>query len=452
MSRAVEALEELGEPKWQTLLRIEPGYKRIQSLMDTHDPRLLSTLTHMLESHEPTNKRQIATEILASFMPDDAIDLLIKALEDAVSQIRFSALKGLERVIKQNPDNKKYPCIMEALIKLLRDGDLCIRWEAFETLVLMKDPSIVETLIRLLDEGDKDMKEKAFDRLTVTEDPRVAEAFINLAKGSDWYWGKKALNELGRMVDPRLVEVLIEMLEDSERPARAEVAQNLGKLNDYRAVVPLIHTLQDGDNVVRSAAADALGQLKDPRAMEPLITALKDFDKTVRIEAVKALTKIKDPRIVEVLERALEDSDYDLKAEVISGLVAIKDPRLVEILINALPDKDLQWKIVDELGKLNDARAIEPLAQLLEKSDAEDNDPNETKGFSIHKCNIVKALAKIQHPRVVDALIHALKSPRLAVAYEAADALLKIGTRVRQPRWLKPWSILTCMLTAAGFQ
>jgi HEAT repeat protein len=93
------------------------------------------------------------------------------------------------------------------------------------------------------------------------------------------------------------------------------------------------------------------------------ITALKNQDSKVRSSAAIALGKLADARAVEPLIACLKDTDLNVRASSAFALGKLGDARAVAPLIACLKDKDLdaRGQTVVALGKLGDARAVEPL-------------------------------------------------------------------------------------------
>jgi len=116
------------------------------------------------------------------------------------------------------------------------------------------------------------------------------------------------------------------------RLSEVGLATALGKIKDARAVEPLIAVLKDKDSSVRSEAAAALVSIGTP-AVELLVATLKDKDSSVRSGSVGALGKIKDARAVEPLMDCLKkDKDPSVRSEAAAALVSIGTP-VVELLV-----------------------------------------------------------------------------------------------------------------------
>ncbi len=226
---------------------------------------------------------------------------------------------------------------------------------------------------------------------------------------------------------------------------RTAAAIALGEIGDTRAVEPLSAWLKHEWSHVREAAAKALGEIGDPRAVEPLTAALKDKDINVRRVAAKALGDIGDARAVEPLIATLKDEDGQVRKAVASALKKLGwkpeggeaeawywtiqcnwekaialGSLAVEPLIAALKDgkRAVRKSAAEALGKVGDARAVEPLIAAFQK----DNNRDVRKAAAT-------ALAKIGDPSAVEFLSAPLKGEdwdgeRLE---DAAEALGELG-------------------------
>src|SRR5262245_57194326 len=103
---------------------------------------------------------------------------------------------------------------------------------------------------------------------------------------------------------------------------------------DYAAFIVV---LANGPSRARAAAADQLGHLGEHHAVQPLIQALSDEDPIVRHKVAWALGRLADARALEPL------------------------------ITTAMTDKDTTTRVqaIGSLGSLADSKAIEPLARLL---------------------------------------------------------------------------------------
>ena len=105
---------------------------------------------------------------------------------------------------------------------------------------------------------------------------------------------------------------------------RTAAAVALARIGDARAVEPLITTLSDPTGGVCTAAVEALVEIGVP-AVEPLVAALIGPNPgwSVRKAAVETLGKIGDARAVEPLVAALGDQDEFVRRDASEALAAV---------------------------------------------------------------------------------------------------------------------------------
>jgi hypothetical protein len=205
----------------------------------------------------------------------------------------------------------------------------------------------------------------------------------------------QAAHALGDVVAPeareRAVPALIRALDDARPEVRTEAALSLGDLESEAAVSALAARCTDGAPAVRQAALIALGKLGFTSAFEAVARALAEGPPDVRFQAATSLAEIDAERAREPLLAALDDSD----GEVI-GAVAVA------------------------LGAIGERRAIARLAALLDTWTRPET-----------RFDIAYALADLGDARAVDVLGGFVDDRR--VAWDAIDALERLGTRLGQP-------------------
>ncbi|MDI6718784.1 MAG: HEAT repeat domain-containing protein [Methanomicrobiales archaeon] len=164
---------------------------------------------------------------------------------------------------------------------------------------------------------------------------------------------------------PRLIETL---LYSEDMFARARAAEILGELQNGLAIEPLVEALADSHASVRENAAEALRKFGD-MAVDSLIDALGDRSETKRSYAAGILGRIGSEKAVSALIAALQDENPDVRCYAGGSLSQI--PAAVDSLIKALEggNPDVQALAAAALGRMGDARAVEPLAGALASGD-----------------------------------------------------------------------------------
>jgi HEAT repeat protein len=205
-------------------------------------------------------------------------------------------------------------------------------------------------------------------------------------------------------------------------------------------------------------ASDVAEQAVDEPTQEPTLTALeeervrdeveiqidllKDPDWAVRREAAITLGEMGDERCVEPLVRALQDGDWQVR-EVASEALGMVGSPAVDPLIKLCRSWDHRKAAIRALGKIKDERVLDPLIHQL-RSDEFGEDATdaivELGSPAVEKLvaalsdrddntrkQAVIALGRIQDPSALDPLIEKLKDKDWYTRLTAAAALEKIG-------------------------
>jgi HEAT repeat protein len=182
--------------------------------------------------------------------------------------------------------------------------------------------------------------------------------------------------------------------------------------------------LTDSDPELRGGALVLLGGFPRCADVQQIIKMLEaDADMEVRVKAARCLGRIGDARSVEPLVKALSNRNQTLAEEAARALGRIRDPRAVEPLIEALPRVThfFSGALPAALAAIGDARAVDPLLKML----ADRKDGCE---------HAAEALGKLGDARAVEPLIAALSDENDSLCQEAAAALAKLGDfRAVQP-------------------
>ena len=191
---------------------------------------------------------------------------------------------------------------------------------------------------------------------------------------------------------PEDVKGLIEATFSNFASERAEAAKHLGQLGDRAlpAIPFLIALVGDEAHVgmreveehyfwnnetfpwkieisVDSEARDALCKIGRP-AVEPCLAALKRQAGTVRGDGfIKILGRIQDTRAIDPLAALLRNPDQHIREEVAAALDGWNNPQLVPPMIEALKDDDetVRLSVIRSLYCHRDPRLVAPLIDAL---------------------------------------------------------------------------------------
>ena len=182
----------------------------------------------------------------------------------------------------------------------------------------------------------------------------------------------------------------------------------------------VLNELLSGDSIKIERAASSIKNMPDSdkeQYLKAIILKLTDEDVDVRWKAAGALGRIGDAKAVDPLIKALNDEHEPVRYTVTGALGRISDIKAVDPLINALKDEyeSMRWKAAEALGRMGDNRAVDPLINALW-------DEHE---FVRRKA--AEALGRIENVRAIEPLIEALKDKDAGVRGSVAEALGRIG-------------------------
>jgi len=378
--------------------------------------------------------RLFKVELVGVTKSDEAIPVLIKALEDANSFVRRSATEALGKIGSDTA--------IAALINALEHYDSYVRKIAAESLGKIGSYLAVYHLINTLEDSDYYVCNSAAEALEQIGSNAVVIELINALDNFDSYVRVKAIKTLGKIGSDAAVPALIKALEESDYYVRSSATEALGKIGSYFAVNTLINTLEDTEFHVCSMAAEALGKIGSDVAIPALIKALESSSSYVRINASKALGEIGSDVAVSTLINTLEDSDYYVRRSATEALGKIGSELAVTALIKALENSsyDVRSNASKALGEIGSEPelAVTALTKALENS-----------SYDV-RSNASKALGEIGSDVAVTAFISALEDSDSHVRRRAAESLKKIGSDAAIPQLIEKLQDHSFALTNGG--
>ncbi|MFC1736912.1 HEAT repeat domain-containing protein [Candidatus Hydrogenedentota bacterium] len=250
------------------------------------------------------------------------------------------------------------------------DVDLDTRgWEkagevAEEALMNLKAPGVYEILHSALRKNNP-VAARALGNLG---DSRAVEPLLKALRKRDKAMRAAAARALGNFRDPRVTQALLKARKDKDANVRSAAVGAIGKCGESRAFDLLAEDLFKNDDVVCAAAAEALGELGDSRAIELLRKALSIKEEDVKPTSVDKdvpfLKAINDPAITDMSTLPTPNAFITIAA----ALAKLREPVGYDIIIKGLLYGDFSEGLAaaEALGKLGDARAVEPLVQTLQ--------------------------------------------------------------------------------------
>lgn len=254
-----------------------------QALGDLNDPVAIPAL---IEGLKVNNDPAIIGEItisLGKLEAKEAVELLIKALENKDGEVREHAVDALGLIGDPR-------AVQPLITRLKEDPEDWVRGQAADALGLIGDKQALEPLITALQNdvgiGVSMKTAKALGRL---KDSAAVDPLINfLNQGQNDETRRAIAFALGEIGDKRAADVFLELLEkDNDPTVRYWSCLSLGFMKYQKATNVLLHTLlEDSSARVRKTAAISLGQInpKTKKAVKAILQA-KDKDENEEVQA-----------------------------------------------------------------------------------------------------------------------------------------------------------------------
>lgn len=346
--------------------------------------------------------QQAAARSLGEIQDERAVEQLVEALKGTGRNVRRTVAEVLES-LGWRPTNDRQRVLRAIAFE---------QWQEVASLGVVA----VEPLIGLLQDEKRDL------------------------------WKARAWS-LANVADPWAVEPLVRTLGHVKDVVRS-AAGALGKIADPRAVEPLVEVLKEAMSVAQQIAATALGKIGDLGAVESVLEALFDWE----VEwAAQWRTRIEVPTIPLGGSGDDEEDEGGRSATGIPLLEDIGDARAVLQLVRALDDAEgVVSSVAWALGNIGDPRAIEALIAALARNEpwealqgavaeARWNSAVAREGAEARedyvqvRGTVAEALGRIGDARAVEPLTSALQDKDWRVRQAALEALTVLGQKVPQP-------------------
>ena len=242
---------------------------------------------------------------------------------------------------------------------------------------------------------------------------KMSEKLEQLLKHKDPEVRRQALKDLQRQEKDPLVNVpiLIRSLEDESWRVRKTAVEILLDIGGETVIRELLHTLYKGNANARNSAIEALIELGHI-ATDYLINEFKDANIDVKKFIIDIIGSTRDLKAFPLLLKTLEDEDKNIKAAVVEHLSNIKkNSAVVDALIALLKSADtwVAYHVINALGKIGDARAVNALISALSRKDL--------------RKSAITALGQIADISSISVIVPFLKNESETVREEALKAV-----------------------------
>ncbi len=225
------------------------------------------------------------------------------------------------------------------------------------------------TLAEDLRSTDPAVRNRALERVEAAGAAGPHAAIVELLRNDSWQVRRGAIHGLSRQTPARLVASLIEALRDEHRDFNVlSSALQLLSMIDVDVTAPLSELLKTGEADLRMQAALALGEQSNPAASSALVGALDDPDPNVRFHVIESLGKLQAAEAVDALAEIAESRDFFLAFPAVDALARIDDSRMASRLVPLLDDETLCAPVAEALGRLGDGDVTRALVAVLNRS------------------------------------------------------------------------------------
>jgi HEAT repeat protein len=355
----------LGDTDWRVRRRA------IEDLRHTAGEESLPVFLRKLRhEHRDASVLNSILQVLTSMEPD-TVPALIELTRDPDSEVRMYAALGLGDL----KDNRA----VEALRALLRDSDANVAYHAIEAVAKLKAAEAVDELAAIAEQDDFFLAFSALEALAAIGESRVAPRLMPLLHNEPLQ--AAAIAALAELGDESLVVSFVSLLEKpglvpaaasalarlhdryEQRYGQGEfIERHIRKHTSAAAAQKMLSTLNSVSGETLRSIVRVLGWVESSNIASELTFLLASSE--IRREVIETLVR-HGREVTGALSDQIQSENGDIRQAAVTALARIGDPNTVPVLVRALSDPELTAQAAEALSKIGDARAYEPLLQLL---------------------------------------------------------------------------------------
>ncbi|MCC7535705.1 MAG: HEAT repeat domain-containing protein [Deltaproteobacteria bacterium] len=381
-------------------------WQQVRSLpLEQQPPKLRDILART--SYDDVRQEIIAE--LAMMRDVESVPHFIEAL-DTPGIVRREAAKALSAIGSPRADSAK-PKLLAVLPSVTDVDREAVVW----ALAVLNEPQALDAILREFTAGNL-QDEEGFEPRIIT---RVVgrERLASLVGHESHAVRMLVAQALSEIASGEVVPPLIQLLGDSDGEVVRQAAAGLGRTGDPRSGPPLVALMQKQPRM-REGIMESLRQSTSALGLGTVLPAVTD--PRTRRELVKMIREAHDPRAGDILAAQLTSDDPEIRSHAAMGLAEIGDARAVAPLAQLMQDTSDEAErttvgAINALGDLGDRSAMQPLLRLLPR-------------YSYRRAVILKALGACGDAAIGPTVAPLLDSDDSAAAAQALARVRYDGT------------------------
>lgn len=375
-------------------------FSATDTLLTFGDNRALSSLIERLKNDSDARIRSEIAGRLRHFEDEQIADLLICVFEDDKDEgVKESAAFSIASIGATQA--------VDPMIKALNDPDCAIAVSVINALGRLGDSRAYATIVRLLDSPNKEVRYAVVGAIGKLGNDRLLDPLVHALEDPAVFIREKASQILVEICIPQKEEILGWKLKDFEYDVSAAIA--LHEIGDHRAYAMLSSILRDRrlEGGLRKLVATLLVKYKIPSTTDLLLTYIDDFD--VGYNVCKTLGQLGDRRAIMPLIEKLGDYDGRLRVVVASALKNLGEQKWVQLI----KGDDMDF---DRLGNFEGKNSVIPLITAVVQNDEK---------YAVKAAHILGYRGEVQSIRpLIDGLTYGSLTIRVARATSLIDILM----------------------------
>jgi HEAT repeat protein len=384
---------------------------------------------YLIEAFSTPNRdvRKFIIDVLGEYRDSGSLPLMLSALRDDDENVRATAIEHIGRVGESS--------MIDALVEIIEGDDIWTAYPAADALGRIGDRKAIPALVKAL--GKKTLRAPTIKSLSLIADPDSLKhviPFLNdpsktireeTVRSIERFFRKgvseeSVTGELKKAFGDMAFELLINHAWSQKPEVRKSAILILGLMKDEKIYIPLLEISQEEDFAEDVKRAFVFIGKDKPESLVQLFNTDNLYQKRFICEVAG---RIASPVYYPVFERFLQDEDGHIRSIAAIALSKIGDARAVEPIKQLLNDpyQDVQESAVEALSGLGSHLSVDELVTMLH-----DSSPKLRK-------NAALLLGRIGAKGTVPALGFTLKDGNIDVRKACVEAfsLLKTEDSIR---------------------